>query len=88
MAGWGTASALIRWLEVDLEHPAAGAERNGLANMGHLLGRVDLVAGSARPALLPVDVQPVQVLIAVAEVRKPLGAFSQHKIRHVTAETQ
>lgn len=73
-------AAIFSLLEVDGEHPAAVAVRHGLADVERLLGRVHLMAGSARSAVLSVDMDEVQVLVPLAEAGQAGPSLVEHEV--------
>jgi len=67
MAPWGTRATRRRYGEVDREFPSAGSEGDLFTDVEGLFRCVDLVAGSAGPPFLLIDMQTVQVLFTITE---------------------
>ena len=88
MAARGAGSAIFRLLVVDLKHPPPLAEGDGLPDVERLLGGMNFVAGAARPSFFLVDVLPVQIHFAIAEIRQAETGLVQHHVGKVATEAQ
>lgn len=88
MATGRAGSAVGQLFEVDLEQPSGASEGDGFADVGRSLGGVDFVAGAAGSSLFLIDMEIVEVAIAVAELRQPPARLLEHEIGDVAAEAE
>ena len=86
MASGSTAAAVVVLLEINREVPVS--ERHIILDPLGLGPSVNLVAGPASPPFLPVNVDEMQVLLAVSKPRESCRSLIEHERFLVALEAE
>lgn len=88
MARRSATAALVRLLVVDFEQPARAAERHRISYVKGAFGSMHFVAGTACSSFLTIDMQPVEILVAITELGQADARFIKHQVRDMATEAQ